>query len=54
VGADKILGGFYRKLYALQGHRNTFYTGAALSKHSTNGVWQYTEDLLTQKVLKAL
>jgi hypothetical protein len=53
VTADQIKGGFYKKLYALQGKRNTFYTGAAFIKHSSSPIWAYTEALVSD-VVKAL
>ncbi|MCJ1471386.1 hypothetical protein MMC13_000025 [Lambiella insularis] len=46
VSAEAIKSGFYAKLYALQGHRNTFYTGAALSAQDSSLVWKFTETLL--------
>lgn len=53
VTADQINGGFYQELYALQGKRNTFYTGAAFVKHSSSALWAYTESLVSE-VVKAL
>ena len=39
VSADEISTGFYGRLNALQGHRNTFYTGAAFSAHDSSVIW---------------
>jgi Flavin containing amine oxidoreductase len=38
--------GFYEKLYALQGRRRTFYTGAAFQTHDSSLIWRFTESLL--------
>jgi hypothetical protein len=46
VSADKIAKGFYRNLYALQGQRNTYYTGAAFHTHDSAAVWRFTDNLL--------
>lgn len=46
VPSDAIKAGFYRKLYALQGQRNTWYTGAAFHYHDSTALWQFTEALL--------
>ncbi|KAI9741348.1 MAG: hypothetical protein M1834_003065 [Cirrosporium novae-zelandiae] len=46
VPADAIADGFYKKAVALQGYRNTFWTGAAWQTHDSSLIWQYTEGLL--------
>lgn len=46
VPAAAISAGFYSKLYALQGQRNTFYTGAAFDTQDSSVLWQFTEALL--------
>lgn len=46
VSGDAIRKGFYNSLNALQGHRNTWYTGAAFLAHHTASLWNYTETLL--------
>lgn len=46
VSTNAIAGGFYKELYALQGHRNTFYTGAAWIAHDSSLIWNFTEALL--------
>ncbi|HEV3172040.1 MAG TPA: NAD(P)-binding protein [Actinocrinis sp.] len=46
VSAADIAGGFYSSLYALQGHRNTFWNGAAFHVHDSSLLWRYTETLL--------
>lgn len=46
VDAKAIEAGFYTKLYALQGQRSTFYTGAAWNAHDSSMLWVFTEALL--------
>ncbi|OGM45217.1 hypothetical protein ABOM_005824 [Aspergillus bombycis] len=46
VPVQAIRDGFYRKLDALQGHRGTYYTGAALTAHESHTIWGFTEKLL--------
>jgi hypothetical protein len=46
VGACAIKSGFYRDLYALQGQRNTWYTGAAFHTHDSSLLWEFTEGLI--------
>lgn len=46
VPKDAIAGGFYKRLYALQGQRHTWYTGAAFHTHDSSLLWQFTEGLI--------
>ncbi|KAK2747199.1 hypothetical protein FQN55_005194 [Onygenales sp. PD_40] len=46
VSPDDIKAGFYKKLYSLQGWRNTFYTGLAFQGDDSPMLWKFTEDLL--------
>ncbi|KAE8356420.1 amine oxidase, flavin-containing superfamily [Aspergillus coremiiformis] len=46
VPVEAIKAGFYRNLHALQGHRGTYYTGAALTAHESHLIWGFTEKLL--------
>lgn len=46
VPKDAIAGGFYKRLYALQGQRHTWYTGAAFHTHDSSLLWQLTEGLI--------
>jgi hypothetical protein len=46
VDADAIKDGFYTNLYALQGQRNTFWTGAAFNAHDSSMLWVFTEGIL--------
>ncbi|RAK94913.1 FAD/NAD(P)-binding domain-containing protein [Aspergillus ibericus CBS 121593] len=54
VSAEAIQNGFYRELNALQGVRNTYYTGATWESHSTPQIWEFTEQMLQKHLLKAL
>ncbi|KAI9674074.1 MAG: hypothetical protein M1817_001892 [Caeruleum heppii] len=54
VGVEQIRSGFYKKMYDLQGHRNTFYTGAALSRQNSASIWKYTEDEVIPKIVQGL
>ena len=53
VPKETIEGGFYKSLYALQGTRETWYTGAAWHTHDTSLLWVFTEGVL-QGVLEGL
>ncbi|KAI0142767.1 hypothetical protein GGR57DRAFT_377613 [Xylariaceae sp. FL1272] len=53
VDAEDIRNGFYHDLYALQGRRNTWYSGAAWVSHDSSAVWNYTAQIV-QDVVKAL
>ena len=46
VPKEAIAGGFYARLYALQGQRHTWYTGAAFDTHDSSLLWQFTEGIL--------
>ncbi|KAM7212971.1 hypothetical protein V8F06_011625 [Rhypophila decipiens] len=46
VSVEAIREGFYDKLNALNGHRNTFYTGAAYQAHDASLLFEYTDGLL--------
>jgi hypothetical protein len=46
VSSHKIARGFYRDLYALQGHRNTYYAGAAFHAHNSAALWRFVDKLL--------
>ncbi|KAJ5800819.1 uncharacterized protein N7518_002887 [Penicillium psychrosexuale] len=48
VSAQAIRDGFYSDLYALQGKRSTWYTGAALISHNGGVIWKFTQALLPQ------
>lgn len=46
VSATEIAGGFYRDLYALQGYRDTYYSGAAFHAHDSGALWRFTERVI--------
>ncbi|KAF7559507.1 hypothetical protein G7046_g4647 [Stylonectria norvegica] len=46
VPPKDIASGFYTKLDDLQGHRNTWYTGAAMISHATGALWNFTDNLV--------
>ena len=46
VTPKQIAKGFYQKLFALQGRKNTYWTGAAFVTHDSTLIWKYTETLL--------
>jgi hypothetical protein len=48
--AEDIKDGFYQKLYALQGVRSTYWTGAAFKAEDSSGIWRFSEE----KVIPAL
>ncbi|KAH8204161.1 hypothetical protein TruAng_001713 [Truncatella angustata] len=46
VSADELRAGFIQQQYALQGHRSTYYTGAAFSAGFSTILWAFNEELL--------
>ncbi|KAH8670343.1 amine oxidase [Tricladium varicosporioides] len=54
VSADIVRAGFYKKLYALQGERSTFYTGRAWTSQFTTILWEYNNQYLLPKLLASL
>jgi hypothetical protein len=46
TSAEVLKSGFIQRLYAQQGRRSTWYTGAAWSTHLTTSLWQFTETVL--------
>ncbi|KAJ5677606.1 FAD/NAD(P)-binding domain-containing protein [Penicillium maclennaniae] len=52
VSRDKIANGFYEDLYSLQGHRNTWYTGAAFHTQDSSMIWNYTESYVLPELMK--
>lgn len=52
VTAEQIKAGFYKKAMGLQGHQNTWYTGAAWQAHDSSMIWNFTETILPS-ILKA-
>lgn len=54
VSPDDIKDGFYEKLYALQGVRNTYWTGAAFRSQDSSDLWRYSEEEVLPKLLEDL
>ena len=46
VPAEAYRAGFVQDLYALQGRRSTWWTGAAFASHFQTVIWEYNEVLL--------
>ncbi|KAJ4354622.1 uncharacterized protein N0V89_006359 [Didymosphaeria variabile] len=46
--------GFYREMYALQGERNTFWTGATWRAQDSSDIWRYTEEEVLPGLVKEL
>ena len=46
VSAEEIAKGFYNRLFALQGERKTYWTGAAWVTHSSAAIWDFTDRLV--------
>ena len=46
VSKDAIKDGFYKKLYTLQGQRNTFYNGIAWHTQDSSLLWKFTDDYI--------
>ncbi|KAK9452711.1 hypothetical protein V1511DRAFT_134897 [Dipodascopsis uninucleata] len=45
---------FYRDLYGLQGHSNTFYTGAAFHTQDSSMLWKFTLEKVLPKIIASL
>ncbi|KAI0170942.1 amine oxidase [Pestalotiopsis sp. NC0098] len=54
VPVDKLQSGFYKKLYALQGWRSTFYTGGAWAADFTTILWEYNNQYLLPRLIESL
>ncbi|KAJ6468993.1 hypothetical protein C8R47DRAFT_1078128 [Mycena vitilis] len=52
--AHDVANGVYRDLYALEGRRNTFWTGAAWTEQDSSQVWFWSELSLLPKIEAAL
>lgn len=50
VSAEELHNGFIQKQLGLQGHRNTWYTGAAFSAGFSSVVWEYNNKVLPDLV----
>lgn len=47
VSGDDVRDGFYSKLYALQGQRNTYWTGAAWVTQASSPIWDFTKSVVS-------
>ena len=54
VSNKAIMDGFYDKLNALQGQRNTFWTGAAWQIQDSTALWNFTELQILPKITASL
>ncbi|TEA18664.1 Beta-cyclopiazonate dehydrogenase [Colletotrichum sidae] len=54
VSADQIKQGFYGKLLALEGQRNTYWAGAAFSGHNSGLVWTFNNGTVLPALKKDL
>jgi hypothetical protein len=54
VGVNATRAGFYKKLYALQGKRNTFWTGATWRAHDSSASWAFTKDSVLPALVASL
>ncbi|KAI3396279.1 hypothetical protein diail_12361 [Diaporthe ilicicola] len=48
VDADEVRNGFYSKLYALQGQRSTYWTGAAWVTQASSPIWDFTKSVVLE------
>jgi Uncharacterized conserved protein len=46
VSTDDVRDGFYKKLYALQGHQSTYYSGYTFCTDYSTPLWNYTGSVL--------
>jgi hypothetical protein len=46
--------GFYEKMYALQGQRSTYWSGATFRAHDSSMLWRFNEEEVLPKVLAGL
>lgn len=51
IPAEVVKSGFYKKLYALQGGRSTFYTGRSWGGQFTTILWEFNNQWLLPKLL---
>lgn len=50
VDAEDVRDGFYSRLYALQGQRNTYWTGAAWVTQASSPIWDFTKSVVLDLV----
>ncbi|CRG91727.1 hypothetical protein PISL3812_08779 [Talaromyces islandicus] len=54
VSAEEIRGGFYKRLNALQGYRNTWWTGASWQHPDCALIWNFTDAVVMPGLIQAL
>lgn len=54
VPTESIKAGFYDKLLALQGEKNTWFTGAAWQNQASGELWDYTEAQVLPGLIESL
>lgn len=54
VSAEAIKKGFYKRLLALQGQRNTFFAGAAWQSQDSSAIWEQIENAIVPPLLAQL
>lgn len=54
VSGAELAAGFFSKLYALQGQKSTWLTGAALAADYTSTLWVFTEQVILPGLLAGL
>jgi ABC-type transporter Mla MlaB component len=54
VSVDEIRDGFYKRFVAMQGVRNTFWTGANWASGSSSTIWDFTEIEVLPAILGSL
>jgi hypothetical protein len=54
VSAEATKAGFYMKLYALQGERNTFWSGATWKGQDSSSTWAFTKDIVLPQLMQCL
>ncbi|KAF9693075.1 hypothetical protein EKO04_008896 [Ascochyta lentis] len=54
VGSNATKAGFYKDLYALQGKRNTFWSGAAWRAHDSSSSWAFTKNSVLPALVASL
>jgi hypothetical protein len=54
ASSEATKAGFYKKMYALQGKRNTFWTGATWRAQDSTASWKYTKDIVLPALVASL
>jgi hypothetical protein len=54
VSGEATKNGFYQKLYALQGERNTYWSGATWKSHDSSSTWAFTKNIVLPQIMDCL